>query len=88
MESTALFSICMRYAPVYDSETRVGQEPHDQLQIVERLSVYDQWLDSEERSQRIFELHLSIAREHGFASPGAFVQQGCDRDRGLEVMGE
>jgi hypothetical protein len=45
VESTALFSICMRYAPVYDSETRVGQEPHDQLQIVERLSVYDQWRD-------------------------------------------
>ena len=52
--------------------------PQEWITIVEALSVYDQWLDSEERSERIFALQLAIAQEQGFESPSVFVQQGMD----------
>jgi hypothetical protein len=56
--------------------------PQEWITIVEALSVYDQWLEREARSEEIFALQLAIAREHGFESPSAFVRQGGERDGG------
>jgi hypothetical protein len=56
---------------------------------VEVLSVYNRRLGEEhECGEPNLEIQLAIARAHGFESPGAFVRQGCDRDRGGEAMGE
>lgn len=44
-------------------------DSQDWITIVEALSVYDQWLENEERGAEIFALQLAIARDHGFESP-------------------
>jgi hypothetical protein len=60
--------------------------PQEWITIVEALSVYDQWLEREERSERIFELQLAIAREHGFESPMRSSGRGVTEHRAVRQI--